>query len=133
VEPEAFFDGHPLGLAAYQAVHFLLDSVGPVDVRVGRSQVAFRRRRGFAFLWLPDRWLKHPAAEVVLSVALDHHDDSPRWKEISHPSRSVWMHHLEIHALDELDGEVLGWLREAFAGADQPRRSSGGRTCRNSR
>jgi hypothetical protein len=57
---------------------------------------------------------------VVLSLALGRHDSSPRWKQVAHPARDVWMHHLEVHAPDDLDGEVLAWLREAYdhAGPD---------------
>lgn len=38
---------------------------------------------------------------------------SPRFKQLVHPAPSIWMHHLEIHSLDELDDEVRAWLREA--------------------
>lgn len=113
----AFFDGHPLGLVAYRRVGEALDAVGPVTVRVTSSQVAFRRRRGFAYLWLPGRWLRDPAAEVVLSVALDRRDPSGRWKQVAHPSPGVWMHHLELHDAADVDDEVRDRLREACAAA----------------
>ena len=77
------------------------------------SQVAFRRRRGFAYLWLPDRYLAHPVAEVVLTIALGRRDRSPRWKEVVHPARTHWIHHLEIQDPADVDGEVIGWLKEA--------------------
>jgi hypothetical protein len=86
-------------------------------MRVTKSQVAFRRRRGFAYLWLPGSWLARPAAEVVLSVALPRQDGSARFKEVVHPSPRVWMHHLELGSPEELDEEVIGWLREAFESA----------------
>lgn len=114
MDPEAFFAGHPLSLAVYETVRSMLATIGPADVRTTRSQVSFRRRRGFAYLWLPGRWLTRPAAEVVLSLALGRRDESPRFKDIVHPARDVWMHHLEVHGLDELDDEVRGWLREAW-------------------
>lgn len=50
---DSFFDGHPLGLAVYRRVGELIGEIGPAEVRATRSQVAFRRRRGFACLWLP--------------------------------------------------------------------------------
>ena len=114
---ETFFGGHPLGLAAYHRVRSAVDALGPAEVRVSRSQVAFRRRRGFAFLWLPGRWLAHPAADVVLSLALPRRDDSARFKEVVHPSPRVWMHHLEVREVGELDDQVLGWLAEAYDAA----------------
>ena len=87
--------------------------MGGAEVRTTKSQVAFRRRRGFAYLWLPGRYLAHPGADVVLSVVLGRHDPSPRWKEVVHPAAAHWMHHLEIHDAAEIDDEVAAWLREA--------------------
>ena len=117
MEPTEFFAGRPLGLAVYERVRSIVEGFGPVEVRVSKSQVAFRRRRGFAYLWLPGMYLANPAADVVLSIALRRRIDSPRWKEIAQPAPMTWMHHLEIHDLAELDDEVAGWLREAAEGA----------------
>ncbi len=114
IDPEAFFRGHPMPLAVFERVRADIGRIGAATIRTGRSQVAFRRRRGFAYLWLPGRWLKNPAAEVVLSIALDRHDESPRWKQVAHPAPRVWMHHLEIQSTDEIDEEVEDWLRSAF-------------------
>ena len=111
--PEEFFDGHPAAFAAFGAVCTLLDRMGPYEVRVSRSQVAFWRGHGFAYLWMPGRYLKRPTAEVVLSIALGRRHDSDRFKEVVQVSRTHWMHHLEIRDLGDLDGEVAGWLREA--------------------
>jgi hypothetical protein len=113
VKPEEFFAGSPLGSAVHDRVTAVLDGVGGAEVRVSASQVAFRRRRGFAWLWLPGRYLRDPAAEVVLSVSLGRADPSPRWKEVAHPSRLHWVHHLELRDPAEVDDEVAGWLREA--------------------
>jgi hypothetical protein len=111
---EAFFDRRPLGIAAYRRVRSIVESFGPVSVRVTKSQLAFRRRRGFAWLWLPGRWLTNPDAEVVLSIALDRHHASPRFKEVVQPAPRVWMHHLELRAPSDIDAEVVEWLREAY-------------------
>jgi hypothetical protein len=112
-----FFAGHPLGEAVFDAVRAALAPWPDVSVRVSRSQVAFRRRRGFAWLWLPGRYLRAPGAEVVLTIALGRLDDSPRWKEVAHPAAAHWIHHLEIRSTGDLDDEVAGWLREAAARA----------------
>jgi hypothetical protein len=111
--PEEHFAGHPLALEVLDAVRALLAPYGDVQVRTTKSQVAFRRQRGFAYLWLPGRYLTRPAADVVLSIVLDRRDESPRWKEVAHPSPAHWMHHLEVTDVADLDDEVAGWLREA--------------------
>lgn len=112
-DPAGYFAGHPQALAVYRRLLAYLAGIGPVEVRVTRSQVAFRRRHGFAFLWLPGRYLRRPAAEVVLSVALGRHDESPRFKEVVQPASGHWMHHLEFSGPEDVDDEVEDWLREA--------------------
>ena len=95
------------------AVHGLLGAAPGVEIRTSRSQVAFRRRRGFAYLWRPGRYLARPGADVVLSVVLGRRDGSPRWKEVAHPASAHWMHHLEVRGPAEIDEQVARWLREA--------------------
>jgi hypothetical protein len=55
--------------------------------------------------------------EVVLSIALRRHEASPRFKQVAHPAPHVWMHHMEIRDLAQLDDEVRAWLQEAFENA----------------
>jgi hypothetical protein len=122
VEVAEFFAGHPVGQQVFDRVTSVLagSAAGeavPYEVRVTKSQVALRRRLGFAFLWLPGQYLRNPTAEVVLSVSLGRRDPSPRWKQVVHPTRQRWVHHLEVHDPAEIDDEVAGWLREAAARA----------------
>jgi hypothetical protein len=115
---EGFFADSLLGLAVLAAVRDdLTEAFEDVEVRTSRSQVAFRRRRGFAVLWRPGRYLANPGAEVVLSVLLERRVDSPRWKEVVQPAPGHWQHHLEVHAADDIDEEIRGWLHEAARAA----------------
>ena len=114
MDPAAFLDGHPLALAVYEKARITVAGFGTFEVRTTKSQIAFRRKRGFAYLWLPGQYLAHPDAEVVLSIALGRAVPSDRFKEIAHPTPRHWMHHLELGSPDELDDEVIGWLREAY-------------------
>ena len=116
--PEDFFAGSPDGLAVFGRVKDLIDKAAPdATVRVSKSQVAFRRRRGFAYLWRPGQYLRNPGAEVVLSIALARPIGSARFKQVIQPAPSVWMHHMEIRSLEDLDDEVAAWLREAARNA----------------
>jgi len=117
MDPEDFFAGHPNALAVFERVKSILDGLGPVTVQTSKSQVAFRRKRGFAYLWMPGQYLKNPAAEVVLSIDLGRSDESKRFKEVVNPAPGHWMHHLEIQGIGDIDYEVIGWLREAAARA----------------
>jgi hypothetical protein len=115
--PDELLAGSALGRSVFEAVHGILKSFGDVEVRTTKSQIAFRRRRGFAYVWLPGMYLDRPQAEVVLSVALDRELASPRFKEVAHPARGVWQHHLEIGDVTDVDGEVRDWLRAAYDSA----------------
>ena len=111
--PEDFFAGHPRGLETFEAARSIIDRLGPNDVRVSKSQVAFGRRRGFAYVWMPGQYLAKPEAEIVLSIALGRRVPSSRFKDVVHVAPAHWMHHLEIQDLGDLDDEVEQWLREA--------------------
>jgi hypothetical protein len=117
LDPERLFAAEPGASAAYRLVKEMLESVGPVEVRTTRSQVAFRRRRGFAYLWLPVTWARGSGVLVVLSIALTRQVESRRWKQVVHPSPRVWMHHLEVRAIGDLDEGVRAWLGEAYGEA----------------
>lgn len=114
--PEELFAAHPDGQAVAAAVATAVDALGPHEVRLSRSQVAFRRRRGFAYLWRPGQYVRSEVP-AVLSVALPREVVSPRWKEVVHPSPGVWMHHLELHSPAEVDDEVRAWLVEVYDAA----------------
>ena len=111
--PEELFTGFPEGLAVLRAVEQAVHSLGEVTTRVTKSQVAFRRRTGFAFVWRPGQYVAS-SVPAVLSIALPHELRSARFKEVAHPSRTTWMHHLELRDAREVDAEVLGWLAEAY-------------------
>ena len=113
-EIDAFLTGCDDALLIYSALERLLERLGPFETRVTRSQIAFRRKRGFAWVWVPGRYLHGNAAALVLSVALAGRDASPRWKEVVQPAPGRWMHHLELHSPADIDGQVLAWLQTAW-------------------
>ena len=112
-DAERFLAGHELALAVFGAVYDIVRQRGPTEVRVstepGRTVATTRLRLRLA----ARRYLAHPGADVVLSIALGREVSSPRFKAVAHPARTQWMHHLEIHELAEVDAEVADWLREA--------------------
>ena len=114
--PEGFFDGFADGLRVYHAVARTVADIGDASVRVTRSQIAFRRRTGFAFVWRPGQYVTSDVP-AVLSIALPHEVASDRFKAVVHPSTGVWMHHLELRAVGQVDDEVRGWLVEAYDAA----------------
>ena len=87
-DPGALFAGQPFALNVVDGVESMVASIGEATIRTTKGHVAFRRRRGFAYLWPPvfgDR-----GVEIVLSIALCRHDTSPRFKQVAHPAPRMW-------------------------------------------
>jgi len=117
--PEDLFAGFPETLAVFRAVEAVvgeIDEAHDTTVATSRSQVAFKRRTGFAYVWRPGQYVRNDAP-AVLSIALPRQVRSARWKDVVHPSPHTWMHHLELSSAAELDDEVRGWLQEAYDGS----------------
>lgn len=112
-----FFAGHAESRRIFESVREAVAAIGPADIRVTKSQVAFRRRTGFAFVWMPEMYLGKGDVPLVLTVGLRRRDDSPRWKEIVQPAPGRFTHHLELHSASEIDDKVRCWLHEAWEGA----------------
>lgn len=111
---EQLFQGHEISARLFAAVRAAIAEVGPADVRVTTSQIAFRRRTGFAFAWMPNMYLRKGGVPLVLTIGLRRRDDSPRWKQVVEPAPGRFTHHLELRSEDDVDDEVLAWLREAW-------------------
>ena len=111
--PEDLFDGYPNCLAICRRVQQVLSAFGEVSVAVSKSQVSFRRGKAFAFVWRPGQYVSS-GVPAVLSIALPYEVESERFKEIAHPAKTVWMHHLELRAVCEVDDQVCGWLTDAY-------------------
>jgi hypothetical protein len=112
-----FFTGKPLSLSLFALVRRTVDAIGPSSIRITKSQVAFRRRRAFAWVWLPEQYLRGRTAPLVLSISLLWRDGSPRWKEIVEPAPGRFMHHLELYDPADIDEEVSIWLQQAWENA----------------
>lgn len=91
--------------------------VGPVTEHWSKSQVAYRAGRTFALAWAPGQYLGERGAPLVLSLALPERDPDARWKEVVEPRPGVFMHHLELRAVSDLDDQVKRWVDRAYAAA----------------
>lgn len=114
--PQQFFEGSPAGLALYEAVAGAISSIGPAEVRVTKSQIAFRRRKGFAYVWRPAQYVKTDVP-AVLSFGLPQELHSPRFKEVVQVPSKVWMHHIELRNQRQIDAELRDWLAVAYENA----------------
>jgi len=109
-----FFSGHEDSRKIFEAVRAAVLSLGPVEIRVTKSQVAFRRATGFAYAWMPAKYMHRGDVLLVLTVGLRRHDSSPRWKQVVKPAPGHYIHHLELRSEYEVDEQVHLWLKEAW-------------------
>ena len=101
----------------FDALRAVMDDFDGVEVQVTKSQIAFRRRVAFAWVWMPGKYLGGRVAPLVLTLALRRREASPRWKEVVEPAKGRFTHHLELRSVDEIDDEVRSWLLEAWNAA----------------
>jgi hypothetical protein len=111
---DEYFDGRDESRQLFEALRGVIEAIGPVEMRVTKSQIGFRRHKFFAWAWMPGKYLRGSVAPLVLTLAFRHKDPSPRWKEIVEPSPGRFTHHLELYATSDIDDEVHDWLRDAW-------------------
>jgi hypothetical protein len=122
---DEFFRGRDESRRIFEALCAAVAAVGPAEMRVTKSQVAFRRspdavsgrRIAFAWAWMPDVYLGSGHAPLVLTLALRRRDPSPRWKQVVEPAAGRFTHHLELYSADAIDEQVREWLAEAWQAA----------------
>lgn len=117
---DEFFAGRDESRLIFETLRTAVDALGYVEMRLTKSQVAFRRRRAFAWAWVPARYLRGRHAPLVLTIALRRRDPSTRWKQIVEPTPGRFTHHLELRCTTDIDDEVRSWLQAAWADAAQP-------------
>ena len=81
---------------------------GPVIVVPEKTRIAFQVRMSFAQVSPRRRWLD---GHVVLARRFAH----PRFRRIETISPRNHVHHFRIVTADDIDAELIGWLREAYA------------------
>ncbi len=113
-DADAFFADNALGRSVFAELQDLVGRLGGAELRVAATQVGWARRRGFATLWCPRRWLGARGSDLVLTVHLSRRDGSPRWKQVVEVRPGLWAHHLEIATADDIDAEVVAWFARAY-------------------
>ncbi len=119
-----FFDGRPAELSLYERLFGLLDGQGlpNLSVRVQKSQLSFYGRHLFAAASLPLRRKKEwPKECILVTVGLNRKLDSPRVAVAVEPYPGRWTHHIPVSEPEELDGELLSWLLEAYEFSESKR------------
>lgn len=111
---DEFFDGNEESRHLFDCLREMIESIGPVEMVVQQSQIAFRRNKAFAYAWRPGKYLRGRGAPLVLTIPLRRRDMSPRWKKIVEPAPGRFTHHMELYYPGDIDDQVCGWLLEAW-------------------
>ena len=116
---ELFFSCRPDAFTVYRLLEDqLLARCAPTSVEVRQTQISFRSRYIYACVSLP-RSKKALSGSIVVSFGLPCRVDSPRIDACVEAASNRWTHHVVVTAPD-IDGELLGWLQQAFAFANSP-------------
>ena len=111
-----FFNDHPDALPIYAAFENEMARLGKVSVRVQKTQITFSNRHNFAFVsFLPARKSKdRPKSYITVTFGLDYRVNSPRIDAATEPYPNRWTHHVLISSVEEIDGELMGWIKKAY-------------------
>ena len=111
-----FFNEKPAALPLYEAfAQRLFAEIGDMTVKVHKTQISFSNKYNFAFVsLLPVRKAKvRPETYITVSFGLRYKKESPRIDVATEPYPNRWTHHMLISSVEEIDDELMGWIKEA--------------------
>ena len=116
-----FFSGHMEALELYRLLEErLYDTFPEVNKRVQKTQITFYNRHVFACVSFArvKRRAELPRGWLVLTLGLPDPLESERVAVKTEPYPGRWTHHFVVSKPEELDEELLSWIREAYAFSD---------------
>ena len=111
-----FFEGKLQERELYEALFARMEQVFPdASVKVQKSQISFYHKHLFAAVSLPLRRRKDwPERCIVVTIGLARPLESTRAAVKVEPYPGRWTNHVLLAQKEEIDEELLGWLREAY-------------------
>jgi len=116
-----FFDKHPDAVPIYLRFEEIVYSVFPdVNKRVQKTQITFSNRHVFACVSFArvKKKAELPDPFIVITLGLPYPLDSERVAVKTEPYPGRWTTHIVVGSTDEIDEELIGWAREAYAFSD---------------
>ena len=111
-----YFNDHMDALPLYERLEgMILEQIPDVKIKVSKTQISFSNKRGFAFVsFNPCRRAKdRPNVWMTVTFGLSYRKDSPRIDAATEPYPNRWTHHVMVGSEEEIDAELMGWIREA--------------------
>ena len=111
-----FFEGKLQERELYEALFARMEQAFPdASVKVQKSQISFYHKHLFAAVSLPLRRRKGwPERCIVVTIGLARPLESTRAAVKVEPYPGRWTNHVLLAQKEEIDEELLGWLREAY-------------------
>lgn len=113
-----FFDGHLPALPLYVSLRArILSEIDNVEIQVKKTQISFKNPYLFgAVSFTPVRKAKdRPKTFITVTFGLFHHCESPRIDAATEPYPNRWTHHILVGEPQQIDDELMSWLKEAAA------------------
>lgn len=101
-----------LVMSLYERFVELVKRCGPVSIVPAKTRIGFQVRMTFAAVTLKAHDLN---AHVVLSRRLE----NTRFTRIESITPRCHVHHFRVQSMEELDDEVVAWLKEAYEVGEQ--------------
>lgn len=120
-DESSFFQDRPWREAIYLALkEKILNSFPLLDVRVQKTQITLSNTRVFSCVSFMRVMKKSEAMGpyLVLTLGLSHPLNSPRVKAMSEPYPGRWTVHIPLYKPEEVDEEVMEWVKEAYSFAE---------------
>ncbi len=116
-----FFSEHPAAVPLYDFLEDTIYQIFPVvNKRVQKTQISLSNRHVFACFSFARVKMKAelPDPFIVMTLGLPYPLESARVavKTEVYPGR--WTTHIVIGNINEVDAELLSWIRQAYAFAD---------------
>ena len=111
-----FFQQDPAVLPLYETLEARIQAeLGPVQCKVQKTQISFYKKHLFgcvSFLRVKKK-KELPEHYLTLTFGLDHPPESPRIAVVTEPYPRRWTHHLVLSRPEQINGELMDWLKEA--------------------
>ena len=103
-----------MALRVHEAMRRAMRSWPGVTAEATRTQTAFSADRRFAYVWVPTIALRRGPSDPVVSFDLPRRMAAPRIKEAYEAKPGLWVHHVPVRGPEDVDAELLGWVRAAY-------------------
>lgn len=103
-------------LPLYEALEKrILNEIEDVRIKVQKTQISFYNNHLFACVSFARvrKKCECPPVYIVVTFGLQHQLESPRIEIATEPYPSRWTHHLLISEPEEVNDELMGWIKEA--------------------